>query len=127
MVTKLIKLACFLLIVGLGITTMTCNQQKAEESRQQMRKGAAAATEEIKKDTGAIVQGVREGWNRDNKNLVNINSATKSQLLDLPGITEANADSIIKARPYHQKHDLVDKGALSENKYRRIADVITAD
>jgi DNA uptake protein ComE-like DNA-binding protein len=127
MVTKLIKLACFLLVVGLVITTVTCNQQKAEESRQQMRKGAAAATEEIKKDTGAIVQGVREGWNRDNKNLVNINSATKNQLLDLPGITEANADSIIKDRPYRDKHDLVNKGVLSENKYRRIAEAITAD
>ena len=127
MFTKLFKFACFLLVAGLAIATMTCNQQKAEESRRQIRKGAAAATEEIKKDTGAIVQGVKEGWNRDNKNLVNINSASKSQLLDLPGITEANADSIIKDRPYRDKHDLVNKGVLSENKYRRIADAITAD
>ncbi len=125
MFTKLFKFACLILIIGLVITTMRCNQQKAEDSRQ-LRKGAAA-TEEIKKDTGAIVQGVKEGWNRDNKNLVNINFASKSQMLDLPGITEANADSIMKARPYQDKHDLVTKGVLSENKYRRIADTITVD
>jgi len=48
-------------------------------------------------------------------------------LLDLPGITEANADSIIKTRPYQDKYDLVTKGVLSENKYRRIADSITTN
>ena len=127
MLTKLFKVACLILVAGVVMTTLTCNQQKADDSRQQLRKGAAAATEEIKKDTGAIVQGVKEGWNRDNKNLVNINSASKSRLLDLPGITEATADSIIKARPYQDKHDLVTKGVLSENKYRRIADSIATD
>ena len=106
---------------------MTCNQQKANDSREQLRKGAAAATEEIKKDSTAIAQGVKEGWNRDKKGLVNVNSANKTQLLDLPGITAANADRIIKARPYRDKHDLVTKGVLSENQYQRIADSISVD
>jgi DNA uptake protein ComE-like DNA-binding protein len=124
---RLLKFVFLVSLAGLAIATTRCNQQKADESRQQLRKGAAAATEEIKKDAGAIAQGVKEGWNRGNKNLVNINSASKNQMLDLPGITEADAQSIIKTRPYQNKHELVTKGALSENKYRRIADSITTD
>ena len=88
---------------------------------------AVLETEEIKKDSTAIAQGVKEGWNRDKKGLVNVNSANKTQLLDLPGITAANADRIIKARPYRDKHDLVTKGVLSENQYQRIADSISVD
>lgn len=127
MFTKLFKFACFILFVGVVIATVTCNEQKANDSREQIRKGAASATEEIKKDSTAIAQGVKEGWNRDKKGMVNINSVGKTQLLDLPGITTAAADRIIKARPYHDKHELVTKGVLSENQYQRIADSITVD
>jgi len=127
MFANLFKFACLVFLVAVLVATVTCNQQKANDSREQLRKGAAAATEEIKKDSTAIAQGVKEGWNRDKKGLVNVNSANKTQLLDLPGITAANADRIIKARPYRDKHDLVSKGVLSENQYQRIADSISVD
>jgi DNA uptake protein ComE-like DNA-binding protein len=127
MFANLFKFACLVFLVAVLVATVTCNQQKADDSREQLRKGAAAATEEIKKDSTAIAQGVKEGWNRDKKGLVNVNSANKTQLLDLPGITAANADRIIKTRPYRDKHDLVTKGVLSENQYQRIADSITVD
>src|SRR5437763_15606943 len=120
MFANLFKFACLVFLVAVLVATVTCNQQKANDSREQLRKGAAAATEEIKKDSTAIAQGVKEGWNRDKKGLVNVNSANKTQLLDLPGITAANADHIIKARPYRDKHDLVSKGVLSENQYSEV-------
>ncbi len=127
MFSKLFKFACFILLAAAVLFTITCSQQKANDSRDQLRKGAAAATEEIKKDSSAIAQGVKEGWNRDRPGLVNINSADKTQLLDLPGITQADANRIVKARPFQAKHELVTRGLVSENEYQRIADRITTD
>jgi len=127
MFAKLFKFACFILLAAAALLTITCSQQKANDSRDQLRKGAAAATEEIKKDSTAIAQGVKEGWNHDRPGLVNINSADKTQLLDLPGITQADANRIVKARPFQDKHELVTRGLVSENEYQRIADRITAD
>lgn len=109
----------FVLLLALG-----CSQQKAAD-RDKIREGAAAATAEVKKDTSAVVEGVKEGWNRDNKGLVNVNSATKAQLLNLPGITQPTADALIQGRPYTDKHELVTKGIVSENEYARIAGTIT--
>lgn len=43
---------------------------------------------------------------------VNINSAPKDELMSLPGIGEARADAIIKARPFAAASDLVDKKVL---------------
>jgi len=127
MFSKPFKFAGLILLVATALFTITCSQQKADDPRDQLRKGAAAATEEIKKDSTAIAQGVKEGWNRDKKNLVNINSAGKTELLNLPGVTQRNADAIIKARPYQDTHDLVTKGILSENEYGRIADSISVN
>ncbi|HZR28518.1 MAG TPA: helix-hairpin-helix domain-containing protein [Terriglobales bacterium] len=127
MFSKLFKSASLILILGILLFIAGCSEQKANDSRDQLRKGAAAATEEIKKDSTAIAQGVKEGWNRDKKGLVNINSASKAELLNLPGVTQRNADAIIKARPYEDKHELVTKGLLSENEYGRIADSITVN
>ncbi len=57
MFANLFKFACLVFLIGILVLTVTCNQQKANDSREQLRKGAAAATEEIKKDSTAIAQG----------------------------------------------------------------------
>jgi competence protein ComEA len=49
--------------------------------------------------------------------LVDINSASKSELKTLPGIGDAEADKIIKNRPYLSKTELVGKGVLPEGPY----------
>jgi DNA uptake protein ComE-like DNA-binding protein len=46
------------------------------------------------------------------ESVVNINSASKDELMSLPGIGEARADAIIKARPFTAASDLVDKKVL---------------
>src|SRR5579859_7667111 len=127
MFSKFFKFASLISLTGVLLFTASCSEQKANDSRDQLRKGAAAATEEVKKDSTAIAQGVKEGWNRDKPGLVNINSADKTQLLDLPGITQADANRIVKARPFQDKHELVTRGLVSENEYQRIADRITTD
>ena len=103
-----------------------CTTQQNADSTQKIKEGAASATAVIKKDTTAVVQGVQEGWNRDKNGPLDLNSATKSQLVSLPGISGAEADAIISNRPYKQKQDLVAKGVLSQRDYNRIADSVTA-
>jgi len=58
--------------------------------------------------------------------LVDINSASKDELMKLKGIGDARAAAIIKARPYKGKNELVDKKIVPENVYNDIKDKIIA-
>ena len=57
-------------------------------------------------------------------NRVNINTASKADLSALPGMSDSDADNIIKHRPYGATKGLVRKGVLSKAKYEDIQDYI---
>ena len=57
---------------------------------------------------------------------MDINSATKAQLMTLEGIGEARSDAMIKARPFKGKNELVDKNILTQAVYDKIKDHIIA-
>jgi DNA uptake protein ComE-like DNA-binding protein len=63
---------------------------------------------------------------RDNK-AVNINKASREDLLSLPGLTEREADRIIADRPFDDTHDLVRRRIVSEAEYDKIHDRVIAD
>jgi DNA uptake protein ComE-like DNA-binding protein len=58
--------------------------------------------------------------------LLDINSASKSELDALPGIGAARSEAIIKGRPYKGKDDLVNKKIIPQNVYDGIKDKIIA-
>jgi DNA uptake protein ComE-like DNA-binding protein len=58
--------------------------------------------------------------------LIDINTATKEQLMTLKGIGEARSDAIIKGRPYRAKNELVDKKIITQAVYDDIKDLIIA-
>lgn len=57
--------------------------------------------------------------------LVEINSATAAQLKTVPGIGDAEAERIIKNRPYMTRSHLVTKNVLSYEAYLALKDRIT--
>ena len=58
--------------------------------------------------------------------LVDINSASASELDALPGIGKARAEAIIKNRPYRGKDDLVARHVIPQNVYNGIKEKIVA-
>lgn len=68
----------------------------------------------------------RGSSDRTGQELVDLNSASKTQLIQLPGIGEVYAQQIIDGRPYREKTDLVRRNIISEKTYELIADKVIA-
>src|SRR5260370_4475567 len=91
---------------------------------QELKEKTAQATAEVKRDAKAVSEGIREGWSRDKP--LDLNTATKEQLLSLPGVTSAQADRMIAGRPYNEPGDLVTRRIIPKAEYDKISDRITA-
>lgn len=57
---------------------------------------------------------------------IDINSASKDELMTLKGIGDKTADKIIADRPYRSKRDLVTKKIVGQKEYNDIKDQIVA-
>ncbi len=93
-----------------------------EEAGRKLGRAAEIAVEEAH----AAAQGVREGWKNGQHPLVDLNSASERELLDLPAITKLDARKIIAGRPYRDKRELLTRNILSETTYQRVRDLTIA-
>jgi DNA uptake protein ComE-like DNA-binding protein len=57
---------------------------------------------------------------------IDLNSASKEQLMKLPGVGDATADKIIAARPFKSKSELTSKGIVTKKEYEAIASKVIA-
>ena len=114
------KRICALCFTALALLAACVSPQNPEE----LKEKTAKATAEAKRDAKAVAQGIREGWSRDKP--LDLNTATKEQLTQLPGITDAEADRILTNRPYRTPAELESRHILPKAKYDRIADLVKA-
>jgi competence protein ComEA len=90
----------------------------------QIRQRTAEATETMRRDAKAVAEGMKEGMSAGKT--VNINKASREDLLSLPGITDRDADRIIADRPFADAHDLVRRRVLSQAEFDKIRDRVIA-
>ncbi len=123
-------------LLGLGCNSHPSDQevqQKAAQTTQQVKQSAqqaadtarvAAANAEDK--INAVAAGVKQGLQSGpSAPVVDLNNATRDQLVTLPGITSAKARRIIEARPYSAAGDLVSKNLLTQEQFDRISGRVT--
>ena len=59
-------------------------------------------------------------------NLIDLNTASRDDLMALDGIGEVRADAIIRARPFRAKTELVERRLIPEHLYEKLADKVMA-
>jgi DNA uptake protein ComE-like DNA-binding protein len=101
--------------------------ERAKPAIQEAGREVGRAAESAVEEAHAAAQGIRDGWNNNNARhpVVDLNSADERELVELPGVTKLEARRIIAGRPYHDKHDVVSRGIISDDAYQRIRDQIT--
>src|ERR1700742_4094517 len=101
-----------------------CNTKPA--SPDQVREKTAEATAQLKENAKAVAQGLKEGLTRPSPDSpLDLNSASKAQLMSLPGMDDSSAERVIAGRPYSSEHELLERRIISREEYNKIADSIT--
>ena len=111
------RVPAILLLTGLAGCT-------PHQDPQELKEKTAQATAEVKRDARAVAEGIREGWSRDKP--LDLNNATREQLLSLPGLTPAEADRITAGRPFKKPSELLTRRIVPKAEYDKIADRVTA-
>ena len=104
------------------------NQAQKVEDEQQVY---VPSQEEAKESPKEVQQETSNDSHLENKGLVNINQATKEELMTLPGIGEAKADMIISYREEHGRFATIGEikniSGIKDGVYNKICDLITTD
>jgi DNA uptake protein ComE-like DNA-binding protein len=111
-------------LIALAVPLVGITACSNKDNPDEIRRQTAAATETMRRDTRAVVEGVKEGMHSDKA--VDINTASREDLLSLPGMTERDADRIIAERPFKSAHELVARRVIPQSEYDKISDRVIA-
>lgn len=107
-----------LLVLAIGCTgSLTARAQGSADSSGAANSGAAAGKAAPHHATKAAPK---------HRVMIDINSASKEDLMKLPGIGEKTAEKIIDGRPYTSKVQLRSKKIVTRAEYAKISARITA-
>jgi DNA uptake protein ComE-like DNA-binding protein len=117
-----LRSVCFAALGLLLTATVACTKK---DNPDEIRERTAEATQTMRRDAKAVAEGVKEGMSSDKT--ININHASREDLLNLPGLSGREADRIIAERPFKSAHELVGRQIISDSEYDKISDRITVD
>src|SRR4051794_28188429 len=105
-----LTLTLFAVLLAIGLTTGSAFGQTKDGGKKAAPPAASAKKAEAAKKP----------------DLMDINSATKQDLMTLPGIGDAYSQKIIDNRPYRAKNELIQKKIIPQATYDKISDQIIA-
>ena len=102
-----VVLVAGILLLGTGVSSASENKTEASQPT-----------------VNTDVSPQRENKHKTRTKLVDINSATKEQLMSLPGINAEDADKIVAGRPFGSKAWLVTNEVISFGTYQAVKGLI---
>lgn len=109
--TTLVVVSCALLAAGTAL---------AESSTTSSAPAQKPATPAMNASHSSSTTHTSSTHKSSSKPHVELNSATREQLMTLPGIDEAKASKIIESRPFKSKNDLMAKGIVDKAEFQKI-------
>jgi len=100
-------------------------QSQGDQSKSSIQ-SAGSATKTAAKDAGSATKSGTLAATDKVTGKIDINSASKVDLMKLDGVGEAISTKIIASRPYKTKRDLLTKKIVNQSTYDKISDKIIA-